>query len=59
MAISVDPDQTPHPAASDQGLNCLPRHVCPSYHSAFCHKVFFLVSRVLYSEVNLQSFVMV
>ena len=27
---SVDPDQTPRSAASDLGLYCLLRHVCPS-----------------------------
>ena len=26
---SVDPDQTMHSAASDQGLNCLQKPVCP------------------------------
>ena len=29
MANSVDPDQTPHNAASDQGLHCLQRPICP------------------------------
>ena len=28
MANSVDPDQTPHYAASDKGLHCLQRPVC-------------------------------
>ena len=30
MAHSVDPNQTPHSAASDQGLHCLLRPVCPN-----------------------------
>ena len=30
MANSVVPDQTPHSVASDLGLHCLPRPVCPS-----------------------------
>ena len=29
MANSVDPGQTPHAAASDLGLQCLHRPVCP------------------------------
>ena len=29
LANSVDPDQTPHSAASDLGLHCLLRTVCP------------------------------
>ena len=28
MANSVDPDQTPQNAATDQGLHCLPMPVC-------------------------------
>ena len=30
VAASVDPDQTPRSAASDLGLHCLFRHVCPN-----------------------------
>ena len=30
MANSVDPDQMPHTVASDQGLHCLLRLVCPN-----------------------------
>ena len=30
VANSLDPDQTPRCAASDQGLNCLLRLVCPN-----------------------------
>ena len=30
MARSVDPDQTPHDAASDQGLDCLLMRVGPN-----------------------------
>ena len=30
MANSIDPDQTPQNAASDQGLHCLLRPVCPN-----------------------------
>ena len=26
----MDPDQTPHYAASDLGLHCLLKHVCPN-----------------------------
>ena len=30
MASSVDPDRTaPQGEQSDQGLHCLPRHICP------------------------------
>ena len=30
MANSVDPDQMPHSAASDLGLHCLQRPICPN-----------------------------
>ena len=30
MANSVDPDQMPQNAASDLGLHCLHRHICPN-----------------------------
>ena len=30
MANSVDPDKTPHSAASDLGLHCLKRPICPN-----------------------------
>ena len=30
MANRVDPDQTPHYAASDLGLHSLQRHICPN-----------------------------
>ena len=30
MYGSVDPDQTPHSEASDLGLHCLQRPVCPN-----------------------------
>ena len=30
VANSLDPDQTPRSAASDLGLDCLLRHVCPN-----------------------------
>ena len=30
MANSVGPDQMPCSAASDQGLHCLQRHICPN-----------------------------
>ena len=30
MANSVDPDQTPRSAASDLGLHCLLRPICPN-----------------------------
>ena len=30
MANSVDPDQMPHSVASELGLNCLLRPVCPN-----------------------------
>ena len=30
IANSVDPDQTPHSAASDLGLYCLQRPICPN-----------------------------
>ena len=31
VANSVDPDQTPRSAASDLGLHCLLRSVCPNF----------------------------
>ena len=30
MTNSVDPDQMPHYAASDLGLHCLQRPICPT-----------------------------
>ena len=58
MANSVDPDQTPRPAASDQGLHCLLSHICPSSHPAFLLKCFsFFVSLVLYSAKFCKFFV--
>ena len=38
MANNVDPDQMPHSVASDLGLHCLLRPVCPNiygYHGNF------------------------
>ena len=44
MANSVDPDQTPHSAVSDLGLQCLQMPICPntySYFGMFPRKLFF------------------
>ena len=30
MANSLDPDQMPHPVASDLGVHCLLRPICPN-----------------------------
>ena len=35
FANNTDPDQTPQFAASDQGLHCLCRHVCPNIKSKY------------------------
>ena len=35
MANSVDPDETPHSAASHLGLNCLLRPVCPNTYGQY------------------------
>ena len=35
MANSVDPDETPHSAASHLGLYCLLRPVCPNTYSKY------------------------
>ena len=35
MANNVDPDQTPHSAASDLGLHCLPRSVYLNIYSKY------------------------
>ena len=35
MANSVDPDETPHSAASHLGLNCLLRPVCPNTYGNY------------------------
>ena len=35
MANSVDPDETPHSAASHLGLNCLLRPVCPNTYGRY------------------------
>ena len=47
MANSVDADQTPRVAASDQGLHCLLRHVYPNSSGKFgavnCKMLFHIV----------------
>ena len=35
MANSVDPDQMPHTLASDLGLHCLLKPVCPNIYSYY------------------------
>ena len=35
MANSVDPDETPHSAASHLGLNCLLMPVCPKIYGKY------------------------
>ena len=35
MANSVDPDLTPHSAASDLGLHCLQRPICPNTYGDY------------------------
>ena len=35
MANSIDPDQTPHSAASDLGLPCLQRPICPNTQGCY------------------------
>ena len=35
VANSVDPDETPHSAASHLGLNCLLRPVCPNTYGKY------------------------
>ena len=43
MAHSVDPDQMLHSAASDLGLHCLQRRMCPNtlgYAAAHCTESF-------------------
>ena len=38
---SIDPDQTPPAAASDQGLNCLLRSLCPNTLDKYGRQVFY------------------
>ena len=38
VANSVDPDETPHSAASHLGLNCLHRPVCPNTYGKYGSK---------------------
>ena len=38
MANTVDPDQTPHSVASDLGLHCLLRPVCPYFEGYYSSK---------------------
>ena len=41
MENSADPNQTPHSAASDLGLDCLQMHICPNawgyYGNVYIH----------------------
>ena len=39
MANSGDADQTPRSAASDLGLHCLIRPVCPNTESKYIHRL--------------------
>ena len=38
MENNVDPDQTPHSVASDLGLNCLLRPLCPNTSGYYVNK---------------------
>ena len=60
MANSADPDQMPQNVASDLGLYCLQRPICPNTNCAFdsFQKVFFCLMLYI-EEVNLQTFVMI
>ena len=44
MANSVDPDETPHSAASHLGLYCLLRPVCPNTYGKYGTTVYVVVS---------------
>ena len=56
MANSVDPDQMLHSAASDVGLHCLQRPVCPNtegYYGSDNHNMFNLQPLVGLTQDNL------
>ena len=57
MANSVDPDETPHSAASHLGLLCLLRPVCPNTYGKYgnpvlmyCIRHFFNWNTVFFSS---------
>ena len=50
MASSVDPDQMPRSAASDQDLRCLLRPVCPNYQGKYS-----LASYIDFSSVKCEE----
>ena len=43
-ASSADPDQTAPWEQSDQGLHCLPVHVCPNTSGCFIRNVYWLAN---------------
>ena len=50
MANSVDPDETPHSAASHLGLYCLLRPVCPNIYGKYGTLLLHYVSRKKYTN---------
>ena len=61
VANNVDPDQTPHYAASDLGLHCLPRPVCPNAYGKYGNVKFsgFRVSHYYFIKQTLQGIVFI
>ena len=53
MANSVDPDQMPHSAASDLGLHCLQRPVCPNILGT---TAVLFTSKDLYIDIQMHMF---
>ena len=51
MANSVDIDQTQHSVASDLGLHCLQRLICPNTKGYYGNG-FFLASHILFLHTN-------
>ena len=47
VANSVDPDETPHSAASHLGLYCLLRHVCPNIYGKYGKTGYWTTARYL------------
>ena len=55
MINSVDPDQTPRSAASDQDLHCLLGHICLNTNR-FCKELLLRAVNILRKQKGVQEF---
>ena len=56
MANSVNPDQRLHFAASDLGLHCLPKTVCPNTKGTYNSKETFSISEFVCKSISYLMF---